>query len=50
MIIKIIIIYMFNKERQCFSICQYLLKMADILFVAMETGGLAEEFNIFFTQ
>ena len=35
---RIIIIYVFNKEWQCFQICQYLLKMADILFVTMETG------------
>ena len=35
---RIIIIYVFNKEWQCFQICQYFLKMADILFVTMETG------------
>ena len=35
---RIIIIYVFNKEWQCFQNCQYLLKTADILFVTMETG------------
>ena len=29
---------MFNKECQCFKICQYLLKIANILLVIMETG------------
>ena len=45
---RIIIICMFNKEWQCFQICQYLLKMADILFVTMETGGLADKHSIYF--
>ena len=45
---RIIIIYVFNKEWQCFQICQYLLKMADILFVTMETGGLADKSLIYF--
>ena len=43
---RIIIIYVFNKE--WFSICQYLLKKVDILFVTMETGCLAEKCSIYF--
>ena len=44
---RIITIYGFNKKWQCFQICQYLLKMAAILFVTMETGGLAEKSSIY---
>ena len=45
---RIIIIYVFNKEWQCFQICQYLFKMVDILFVTMETGGLADKSSLYF--
>ncbi len=44
---RIITIYGFNKKWQCFQICQYLLKMVAILFVTMETGGLAEKSYIY---
>ena len=39
---------MFNKEWQCFQICQYLFKIAGILFVTMETGGLVDKISIYF--
>ena len=45
---RIIIIYVFNKEWQCFKIFENLLKMADILFVTMETGGLPDKCSIYF--
>ncbi len=36
-----------NKKWQCLQICQYLLKMVAILFVTMETEGLAEKSSIY---
>ena len=40
---RIIMISLLNKKWYRFSICQYLFKMMAILFVTMETGGLAEQ-------